>query len=360
MLSLNRIRENPDAIQQAVEAKGEQVDFNILLDLDKRENIQKKKQILLNELLIEYLINEKIKKSITVTPIEIKEAINKSKVDFNIRYWVEENIEKAQRARLEIDQRGFNEFIDEYNSKNLLYTLEQDQFETGYVSWETIPEIFLDAVDDLALNEISEPLEIDGNYWIFQVMDIRRSGVLDSEYNSKSASFRKILYHQKLQEGMVDYVSALMMPKKIVTKAKSLIIIADAYWEWTQQESSHTLDFITFTETLGQENSFIRTLLEKSDSPMIQHFKGIITINEFIHSFDFGRLKIKYDSPKELRNDFNLEIAKHLRDGYLIQDAVQLDIKENPELKRELSLWMDKWVYEEVRADLAGGGDANR
>ena len=36
MLSLNRIRENPDAIQQAVAAKGEQVDFNVLLDLDKQ------------------------------------------------------------------------------------------------------------------------------------------------------------------------------------------------------------------------------------------------------------------------------------------------------------------------------------
>ena len=36
MLSLNRIRENPDAIQQDVEAKGEQVDFNVLLDLDKQ------------------------------------------------------------------------------------------------------------------------------------------------------------------------------------------------------------------------------------------------------------------------------------------------------------------------------------
>ena len=36
MLSLNRIRENPDAIQQAVAAKGEQVDFNVLLNLDKQ------------------------------------------------------------------------------------------------------------------------------------------------------------------------------------------------------------------------------------------------------------------------------------------------------------------------------------
>jgi len=328
--------------------------------LDKRDNIQTKKQILMDELLIEHLIEEKIKANIAVTSDEIIEAINKSKVEFNIRYWVEETREKAHQAKLEIDQRGFSEFIDEYNVQNSLFTLESDQFETGYVSWETIPDIFLNEVKGLAIDKISEPSEIDGNYWIFQVMDIRRSGILDSEYNSKSASFRKILYHQKLQEGIVDYVEALMMPKEIVTKSKSLIIIADAYWEWTQYESLHTIDFLEFLKSGSKRNSFVRTLNEKSESPMIQHSEGTISINEFIHSFNFGRLKTKYDSLKELRNDLNMEIAKHLRDGYLIQDAVKLGINESPKLIRELSLWMDKWVYEDIRAELANGQKVNR
>ena len=36
MISISRIRENPDAIQQAVAAKGEKIDLNSLLDLDKQ------------------------------------------------------------------------------------------------------------------------------------------------------------------------------------------------------------------------------------------------------------------------------------------------------------------------------------
>ncbi len=36
MISISRIRENPDAIQQAVASKGEHIDLNLLLDLDKQ------------------------------------------------------------------------------------------------------------------------------------------------------------------------------------------------------------------------------------------------------------------------------------------------------------------------------------
>ena len=76
-------------------------------NIHKQKSIQNKKADLTQDLLIEYLIQEEINNSILISENEIKDAINKSKVDFNLRYWTEQNLEMANRAHKTINEVGF-------------------------------------------------------------------------------------------------------------------------------------------------------------------------------------------------------------------------------------------------------------
>ncbi|MCB0313838.1 MAG: hypothetical protein KDH84_11345, partial [Calditrichaeota bacterium] len=67
-----------------------------------------------------------------------------------------------------------------------------------------------------------DPVEIDGQYLVFQVLDIRRQGVTTNEYIGKASTFEQMVYYRKLQEAVTRYVSDLMSPKNVVTRGESM------------------------------------------------------------------------------------------------------------------------------------------
>jgi|TARA_B100001079_G_C16411079_1_gene516523 hypothetical protein len=318
-------------------------------NIHKKESIQGKKKVLTQELLIEYLLKKEIKDSIIINEDEIKEAINKSKVSFNVRFWTDKDKNDAIETYHNIKKEGFETFINKIVSNNPEKNQSLSLYETGYKSWIDFPAEMFEAIKYLPINEISEPILLEDKYWIFQVLDIRRSGVLESEYTSKAASFEKILYQEKLSEATTQYVSSLMMPKDVRTKSKEFNILSDSVWEWIQ----NTKNISSFKDYFNYNNTVSNTKLKSQfNEPLITYSGGEITINEFVSIFDFSTLKKDYLHKKEMMEKLNLEIAWYIRDQFLVQTALEKKIDELTEYKRELELWLDKWVFEEMRNQL--------
>ncbi|HJL74012.1 MAG TPA: hypothetical protein QGF17_01640, partial [Candidatus Marinimicrobia bacterium] len=93
-------------------------------------------------------------------------------------------------------------------------------------------------------------------------------------------------------------------------------------------------------------------LKSQFNEPLITYSGGEITINEFVSIFDFSTLKKDYLHKKEMMEKLNLEIAWYIRDQFLVQTALEKKIDELTEYKRELELWLDEWVFEEMRNQL--------
>jgi len=322
-----------------------------LLSIDGYENnvhlkniIQNKKNDLSRDLLIEYLIKEEVKESITITDSEIKDAINKSKVSFNMRYWAHNNLEIVNQTYDKIREVGFERFIQNIIESNQDLNLSQEQFETGYVTWLTIPPELVEKIQDLPIKKISEPVQFGGKYWIFEIIDIRREGILDSEYFSRAESFRKILFQNKLSDATTNYVSSLMTQKDVRTKMESFKYLSNIVWKWLTSDSEGKLKFEQYLHThlnVNFENMKNNLLISTTDSQ--------ISINDFIQSFDFFLLGKDFSNKNAMMQQLNLEIAWFIRDKYLVKTALDKQINTSPDFKRELELWIDKWVYEESR-----------
>jgi len=212
------------------------------------------------------------------------------------------------------------------------------------MSWLDFPEELHNSIKDLPLNAISQPVHFNDKYWIFQVLNIRRSGVLESEYSSKSATFKKILYQNKLSTATTHYVSSLMIPKDIRTKYEPFNILSSFVWKWLKTNTGDTQPFIAYLQ--NKPDAMLDDWMSK---PLITHIDGEITVDEFAHTFDFSLLQNNFPNKNAMMQKFNLEIAWFIRDHFLVELALEKQINRLPELKKELKLWVDKWVYEEFR-----------
>ena len=313
-------------------------------NIHKNKNIQHKKAQLNKDLLIEYLLKKEVNSLITISDNEIKNAINKSSVSYNLRFWTEENLELANNTFENIRHNGFKHFIEKIILDNPDINLSIDQFETGYMSWLDFPEELHNSIKDLPLNAISQPVHFNDKYWIFQVLNIRRSGVLESEYSSKSATFKKILYQNKLSTATTHYVSSLMIPKDIRTKYEPFNILSSFVWKWLKTNTGDTQPFVAYLQ--NKPDAMLDDWMSK---PLITHIDGEITVDEFAHTFDFSLLQNNFPNKNAMMQKFNLEIAWFIRDHFLVELALEKQINRLPELKKELKLWVDKWVYEEFR-----------
>lgn len=317
--------------------------------LDKSKRISREKQQLENELLIEYVIREKVRKQIFVTEDEIKEAINKSKVRFKFRYWVESNQDRAQQISSEMQEKGYSTVISRLLSQNEEIKIDPKLFESDYISWmELSPNIF-DAIKDLPYGEVSDPVYIGGDYWIFQILDIRRNAVLESEYKTQSPRFEQILFYQKLTEDSIKYVSDLMTPLNVRTKGETLGALASAYWEWMNDENLSKTSFYACALDDPPQTPELKVLREKLGNTLMEYSDKRITLGDFLEEYPLGHIWLEYPSKRALLTELNNVLAIYIRNRVLRAEAEANKIDELPELQAEMQQWMNKWVYEAYR-----------
>ena len=316
---------------------------------DQSESVQNAQAKLLNELMVEALIEREVKSKITVSMDEIKDAINKSKVSFKFRYWPESSREKAQQIAAAMRERGYAEVVDEQLRNNPERQINPQDFETDYKNWMEVSPDVLEAIKDLPYGDISDPVEIDGQYLVFQVLDIRRQGVTTNEYIGKASTFEQMVYYRKLQEAVTRYVSDLMSPKNVVTRGESMKLLANAVLEWHQRGEGQFRDFATAVQQAGTDFPHLKALRDQETAPFTTFKGGQISIAAFLKEFDPSRMRVGYNGKTEFLDILNNTVAITLRDHFLRREAERQQLQQTPAVQQELALWRDKWVYNATR-----------
>jgi hypothetical protein len=192
------------------------------LNLDKSDRVRKLEQEMLNDLLIEALFENEVKNKINITTDDIREAINKSKVQWKMRFWYEPDLEYAERVCQAMREQGYAKVVENILRSNPEIKIEPEYFESKYLTWLEVEPVVMEAIKDLPAGDISDPVKINEGYFIFQIVDIRRGALRDYDYQERAESFRQILFYRKLNREAIKYVSAFMTPKNVVTKAMLL------------------------------------------------------------------------------------------------------------------------------------------
>ena len=319
------------------------------LGLDESVYVKKSEEFLIRELLVELLFQKEVKDKIKVTEDEIIKSINKSKVRFKFRYWYELTFSKANIIAEAMRKRGYAEVLEEIIMDNPEYKIDPKYFESDYLNYLELSPDLLSAIHDLSIGEISDPVELKGKFYIFQVLDIRRNAITENEYKSEASSVEQVVFYRKFEKALVEYGTGLLDQKSIKTKHKAFNLLADAILEWKNIDKKERLDFIESLKNPFKNQTALITLSENFDEPFFEYDGGYISILDFLKNFDAFKFLKDFESKNEYLNYLHTMVAQSIRDYFLVEEAKNNNLQEHPKLQEELSIWKDKWVYEELR-----------
>ncbi len=319
------------------------------LGLQNSDYVKHQEDILSDELLVEALFDQEVKSKITVTPEEVREAALKAKVNWKLRYWYEPNADFAGRVRQEMVQRGYAAVVDEILGSNPEVQMKPKDFETDYLTWIDVPEEVMAAIENLPVGEISQPLEMDNGYYLFQVADIRRQGVTDFELQDRAESWRQILFYRKMNKASALWVQKFMTPKNVTTKGPAFRLLADAIFAWAKAKPAERQGFLQSVNNARESDSVLYAVRQELNKNLVTFKDGDVTIAEFLSKFDPGILKKSYHDLHALRASLNEQIALQVRDRCMAEEAKKRKLHRLPSVQKELSAWRDKWVFEESR-----------
>ncbi len=320
------------------------------LGLNRSERIRKLENELMEELLVETLFRKEVDDKITITPEEIKEAIAKSNVKWKLRYWAEPTMDEATRVGLAMREQGYGTVVDDLLRNNPEVKIKPEDFTTDYLNYLDVSPELLDAIKDLPIGNISDPVEMNGAFFIFQIIDIRREPMTEPEFNEKAKSYEKILLSRKADEETKRFVSAIMTPKNVVTKGDAFRKLSNALYEWHRKGRKPTEDFIQAVRSAQEEESALFQLKIELNQPLVTFQNGRWTMNDFLERFQTNSIKLDdFGTIADYRKALNQEIALKIRNYFLIDKARKMKLHKEPLIKKEMQLWVDKWVYQEFR-----------
>jgi hypothetical protein len=319
------------------------------LHFDQSQYVKNNERQLLNELMTESLLDREVKSKIKITPEEIRDEINKSKVTFKFRYWAEPTLEKANTVAADMRERGYAEVLDDIIHGNPERKIDPKLYETDYLTYLEVPEDVLNVIKDLPYGNISDPLKIDNKYFIFQVVDIRRSGITENEYKSRAGSFERILFYKKFQQEATRYIADLMESKNVVVKKEAFNLLANAINEWLEISPMERFQFQEQVRKATNGQPAMTALKENLRSTFFTCAEGKLSIEEFFDFFNESRLFEQSREGVRFGEALNQETKNAIRDYFLVQRAKQMNLQREQKVDRELNLWRDKWVFDETR-----------
>lgn len=319
------------------------------IGVDENEEIAEWENKLKKELVLEKLIDNEIANRIEISEEEIRDEVNKSKVSFKLRYWAEPTIERVEFIKSLMDEKGYAEVVDEINNLSNEVKIDPKKLETDYLTNTDISPEILFSIKDLPAGKISDPVLINGNYFLFQIIDIRRKSVTTNEYKSKASSVYNSLYHTKLQSAVIKYVDSLLTPKKISTKRKGFELLLSALIEWKNTDTLKTQQFSEAVHSALNNSSNLFAIKESLNDTIVYYDEGYFTFSDLLSFFQPSRIKAETSNRKLFRNQLNTLIAISVRDELLYDYATTKGFDTNDSLNTELKKWKDQWVFQLTR-----------
>ena len=318
------------------------------LGLDKTERVQRLEQTLLEELLVEELLRIEVDEKIQVTPEKVKQAINKSKVRWKLRYWVVPDLDIEEYIYQSMQDQGYENVVQNIQTNNPEATYHLKNFETDYLTWLDVPPELLEVIENLQITEISKPIELNEVYYLFQVTDIQRGGISDYDYQNTYKRFEQILFYRQLEEKTASYISDFITQKNIITNGNALKILAFGLAEWKQNENNKD----TFSEAIANANeteTSLWRLKNQLDDILITFDNGQVLIKDIVKMFDPASIAADPSVRALFHNKFKKQIALTIRNHFFVKEAIEKGLHKSPAVVNQLQAWKDKWVYEEMR-----------
>ncbi len=320
------------------------------LGLDLSQEVKNKEKELLNELLVEELFKKGVDDKIIISDNEIKDAISKSNVKWKLRYWVEQDLNNAERVYSLIKKSSYEDVVQGLLNNQEVKS-EIKKYETDYLTWLDIPPLLLEKIKDLEINKISKPIKVDNVFILVEISEITSNIISDYDYQATYDKYKQILFYREQKKQTAIFLKNFMNPKKVITKGRAFGYILNALVAWKKSD----VEKITFEQAAENANNSEQELLllkKHYDETLVTFKDGSLSIKDFINRFNASNITAKVSEKKKIYNQLNHQIAISIRNHFFLEEAFVRGLDKSPDVKSELKMWRDKWVYDELRKEL--------
>lgn len=316
------------------------------LKLDTALSIQHGVNTIRSERMIEEVFNVKVLENIEVSEEEINSEINRSAVSFQLKFLPAQSEPHAQYLKQEVEIKGYSQVLFEFSNEMMQEEIDERDFQTPFLKAEEIDPMLLTEITDLEVNQISEPVFFNQQWFLFMVSNIKQQPLAPEDYDAKRETFRKVVYNRKAMKGAEQFVETLMTPLNVRTKRETFLPLANAFQEWLREENPAG----NLKQKVESGNKEYHRKIESLFKETLVEFDGEVwTVKDFLGKFNPGLYQLRPNDQRDFRTQFSDAIALAVRDDQLLRIAQKENLSQRPGVLREIKAWENKWVFQSMR-----------
>ena len=318
------------------------------ISLDTAQAVMHAMHTLREELLVERVFEEKVLATVEVTEEEIRDEINREAVSFQFRILPARTESYARYLYESLQEKGYARVLEEQREEFAELIIVEEELTSPLLKAEEIEPEILNLLKNLEIDTPSEPVEYDGYWYIFEVIDIQRQRLSDTDYEQRASAYRKIVYNRKAVEGGQAFVAKTMEPLNVVTKRQGFEVLSEALWDWYRVETP-VRNLLHYIEEQGRDTPYTRKIVAHYATDLVHFGDERWSIRAFLERFTPGRYTLRAREFGDFKARLADVVALVVRDAVFIKMAEDERLHNQPQYQRSLALWKDKWMFQEYR-----------
>ncbi len=284
------------------------------------------------EAIFEYWVQENIDKFIEVSKDEVKEAYNRSKQIRTVDFWTTPDSSFAARF---IKSMSLPQIEQSIEMKDFSLSVQQKIIKYGEI-WGPVEDV----VYKLKQGELSSPLKVNDEYFVFRLKNIRQNLSTLSDFEANKSL---------IQEKVWEYKRESKYGKKV------LQILRSTGFKIEREQYDRVISALTQRLRFPDEEaspSNLTSVLEfpeikldlqaQLENPFIQFKSGAVwTVRDFLRKLAFGPYLLNYKD----RNIFRRDVPRILRKMVLLETVAEIGYKSGYEdasyVKKRTKMWHD-------------------
>jgi len=303
-------------------------------NLHKTEKFQTYSKQMEKEAIVEALFDEKITSKIEVTQDELKHAYVRSKRELEIQVLNFENEDSALKAKQLITEgKSFHDV------KRMLQThdfISVDSVLTLPLKWGDGHPDIEDAAYGLKLNEVSELVSIQGQYFILKLINQKREIFLtEHDFYQQVPSLKKTIRRRKSSAMFDEFLGSVMDGKKLRVSHEVFNFVAAELEKMYFPENDQTVSDRPMPSKKGTEAALPSGSLADHLNDTFARFDDGSTwsIGDFIKSLSVGPYPLDKKSKDGFRKSLRRTIRRLAEFESLAKKAYKLDLDKNAYVK---------------------------
>lgn len=311
------------------------------LQIDTIETVKYSLQSLKNLFVKDELYKEVVESKINLTGEEISKGLSRVTRILSVKI-----ITSSDSIKIfdfyKVFQSGAN-----YDSVMEIMNLSQKPFEVKFGSLED--ESVEDIVYSLKLNEITKPIKVNQNWFLFKLVNDEQDASIDlTKEHAKNIVIKKLKDRKSQKFGRI-FLDSLLAEKSITADRRLFNLLADELLEILKLRSGKTGDD-SLTDIQLSEKDILKVLssLKKSDlsAAFIKLDNKPATIKDFLYYAIYQKIYIDSFNANKFKITLNRVVKKFIEDEIVAREGYKRKLDNLSSVKNDLQIWRNYYLSE--------------